>query len=126
MGHLSHQPASADVQANRGGSQASRARGFQLRAHAGRDHPCSGPGRIVNRLKQFFLRRDLYHDLDDEIAFHLEERERELVAGGMPASEAHAAAYREFGNVGMLKESAREAWGWRWLEDLSLDLRFGA
>jgi len=80
----------------------------------------------VNRLKQFFLRRDLYHDLDDEIAFHLEERERELVAGGMPASEAHAAAYREFGNVGLLKESAREAWGWRWLEDLSADLRFGA
>ena len=80
----------------------------------------------MNRLKQLFLRRRLYDDLDQEIAAHLEERTAELVAGGMPAKEAASAARREFGNVGRITETAREAWGWRWLEDLFADLQFGA
>ena len=46
----------------------------------------------MNRLKQLFLRRRLYDDLDEEIALHLEERTAELVAGGMPAKEATAPA----------------------------------
>ncbi len=75
-------------------------------------------------LKQFFLRRKLYDDLDAEIALHLEERVEELVAGGMSPGDARAAAHREFGNVQLLRETAREAWGWRWLEDLLGDLRF--
>src|SRR5215467_13992650 len=79
----------------------------------------------MNRLKQFFLRQRLYHDLDQEIAFHLEERIEELVASGMSAKEASATARREFGNVGLVKETAREAWGWRWLEDLVGDVRYG-
>ena len=78
----------------------------------------------MNRLKQLFLRRRLYEDLDDEIALHLEERTEELVAAGMPAKDAAAAARREFGNVGLVTETAREAWGWRWLEDFLADLRF--
>jgi putative ABC transport system permease protein len=77
-------------------------------------------------LKQFFLRRRLYHDFDQEIAFHLEQRIEELVANGVSVEEATAAARREFGNVGLVKETAREAWGWRWLEDVVGDVRFGA
>src|ERR1700752_3435104 len=80
----------------------------------------------MNRLKQLFRRRRLYDDLDQEIAAHLAERTAELVAGGMPAKEAAGAARREFGNLGLITETAREAWGWRWLEDLLADLRFGA
>ena len=80
----------------------------------------------MNWLRHLFSRRRLYDDLDDEIAFHLEEKIDELVAGGMPLKEATAAARRGFGNVELLRETAREAWGWRWLEDLSGDLRFGA
>jgi predicted permease len=79
----------------------------------------------MNRLKQLLLRRRLYDDLDDEIAFHLEEKIEELVASGMPLKEATAAARCEFGNVQLIKETAREAWGWRWLEDSFGDLRFG-
>lgn len=75
--------------------------------------------------KQWLSRRRLYDDLDQEIAFHLEEKIEELVAGGMPLKEATAAARREFGNVELVRETAREAWGWRWLEDLFGDLRFG-
>jgi len=80
----------------------------------------------MNRLRQFVSRQRLYDDLDEEIAFHLEEKVRELVAQGMPAKEARAAAHRELGNVGIVKEQAREAWGWRWLEDLLGDVRFAA
>jgi hypothetical protein len=76
-------------------------------------------------LKQWFSRRRLYDDLDQEIAFHLQERINELVAEGMSLKEATAVARREFGNVELVREDAREAWGWRWLEDLSGDLRFG-
>jgi predicted permease len=79
----------------------------------------------MNWLKQLLLRRRLYNDLDKEIALHLEEKIDELVASGMPLKEATAAARREFGNVELVRETAREAWGWRWLEDLSGDLRFG-
>jgi len=79
----------------------------------------------MNRLRQFFLRQRLYDDLDQEIALHLEERIEELVAGGMSAKEASATARREFGNVGFVKETAHEAWGWGWLEELLADLRFG-
>src|SRR6267142_5233801 len=80
---------------------------------------------MMKRLKQLLSRRRLYADLDEEIAFHLEQRVQELVATGMSAKDASAAARREFGNVGVVKETAREAWGWRWLEDLFGDLRFG-
>jgi predicted permease len=80
----------------------------------------------VNWLRQLLLRRRLYDDLDVEIALHLEERLEELVASGMSRKEATAVARREFGNLELVRETAREAWGWRWLEDLFGDLRFGA
>jgi predicted permease len=76
-------------------------------------------------LTKLLLRRRVYEDLDKEIAAHLEEKIEELVAGGMSVKEAAAAGRREFGNVELVTETAREAWGWRWLEDLSGDVRFG-
>jgi len=76
-------------------------------------------------LKQLFLRRREYEELDQEIAAHLEEKIEELVAGGVPLKEATATARREFGNVQLVTENARETWGWRWLEDLAGDVRFG-
>lgn len=80
---------------------------------------------MMKRLKQLLSRKRLYADLDEEIAFHLGQRVQELVATGMSAKDAGAVARREFGNVAVVKETAREAWGWRWLEDLFGDLRFG-
>lgn len=74
----------------------------------------------MNWLKQLSLRRCLYDDLDNEIALHIEQRIEELVASGMSLKEATAAGHREFGNVELVRETAREAWGWRWLEDLFL------
>lgn len=49
-----------------------------------------------------------------------ERRER-----GESAEESRQAARREFGNVGLVQEVTRDAWGWRWLEDFAADLRYG-
>src|SRR5688572_32261620 len=41
--------------------------------------------------------------------------------------EAHRAEMRDpraFGNTLRLREEARDAWGWRWLDDLVQDTRF--
>jgi MacB-like periplasmic core domain len=80
---------------------------------------------IMRWLKQLFLRRRIYGDLSKEIREHLDEKIEELVASGMPNEEAAHVARREFGNVELVKESAHDVWGWRWLEDLVEDLRFG-
>ena len=76
-------------------------------------------------LKQLFLRRKLYGELSEEIRAHLEEKVEELVAGGMLRKEAEYAARREFGNVTLLEEEARETWRWGFLEDLFTDVRYG-
>jgi len=79
----------------------------------------------MNWLKQFFSRKQLYADLEEEVASHLEERVEELLAEGLSKEAAVARARREFGNVTATKQRARAAWGWRWIEDLFVDLRFG-
>jgi predicted permease len=46
-----------------------------------------------------FWREDVEADVDDELRFHVEMREREYTAAGSPESEARAHALRRFGNV---------------------------
>ncbi len=77
-------------------------------------------------LKQLFSRRRFYGDLSEEIQEHLEEKIEELVAGGMSRKEATYAARREFGNVRLTEEDSRAVWRWAMIEDLFMDIRFGA
>ena len=44
---------------------------------------------------------------------------------GSSAEEAKYAARRAFGNITLVAEDVREAWGWTWLERLIQDTRFG-
>jgi len=76
-------------------------------------------------LKQLFLRRRMYADLSEEIHQHIEEKIEELVAGGMSRKEAIAAARCAFGNVTLTEEDGRNAWGWRTVEELLGDVRYG-
>ena len=62
-------------------------------------------------------------ELDEEIRFHLAEDTEERIAAGMSPAEAHAAARREFGNVTLIRELARETWGWGPAERLLQDVR---
>jgi putative ABC transport system permease protein len=64
-------------------------------------------------------------ELDEEIRAHMEMSARERVERGASAEEARAAARREFGNVGLVKETTREVWGWAWLERIGQDVRYG-
>lgn len=64
-------------------------------------------------------------ELDEEIKSHLRMAARERVERGETPEQATAAARREFGNVGLVKEVTREMWGWVWLRQLVQDLRYG-
>jgi predicted permease len=50
---------------------------------------------------------------------------RDRVERGETPEQAEAAARREFGNVGLVKEVTRDMWGWRWWERLLQDVRYG-
>jgi putative ABC transport system permease protein len=72
-------------------------------------------------------------EVEDEIAFHLEERARELAAGGMDPAAARAQALKEFGDVAAARAELEEIGRRRvrhesrasWWADLRQDLRYG-
>ena len=64
-------------------------------------------------------------ELDDELQFHLDEEASELEAAGLPPGQAMQAARRGLGNAAIVKESAREAWGWAAIGSWMQDLRYG-
>src|SRR5439155_15121122 len=78
------------------------------------------------RLQTLFRRDRITQRLDDEIQFHLDQQIAENISAGMSPEEARYAAQRTFGNPIFLKEKARDTWGWRWLEQFTQDVRFGA
>jgi len=79
---------------------------------------------LWNRLRG--MPRSLDTDLDDELAFHAEMKQRELEHQGMTAAEAERAARRSLGNLTLSREQSREAWHFVWLTDLWRDLQYGA
>ena len=72
-------------------------------------------------------------EVNDELAFHLEQRVRDYVARGMDPESARAAAIARLGNLTtvrhectqMLEDDRRTARRRDWIEDLRQDLRFG-
>jgi predicted permease len=64
-------------------------------------------------------------ELDDELRSHLEMAARERMERGVDEGEAERAARQEFGNVGLVKEIARDMRRWRWLEEFVEDARYG-
>jgi predicted permease len=76
-------------------------------------------------LNPFRSRRAREEELDEEIQSHLNMAERDRVERGEEGESARNAARREFGNAGLVKEITREMWGWRSIEKLQQDLRYG-
>jgi hypothetical protein len=76
-------------------------------------------------MKLFRWRRRRDEELEAEIQSHLDMATRERMERGETAEQARAAAQRELGNMGLVKEVTREMWGWTALERLLQDLRFG-
>ena len=73
----------------------------------------------------FWRRQKREQELDEELASHLEMAARDRMDRGEAPERAERAARREFGNVVLVKEVTRDGWGWRWLEDLAQDTRYG-
>jgi hypothetical protein len=64
-------------------------------------------------------------ELDDEIETHLRLLTERYVRQGMSEDEAAWAARRQFGNFTLLKEVNREMHGFRLIETIVQDLKYG-
>jgi predicted permease len=80
--------------------------------------------RFFARLRSWRKRDDVESELTEEIRAHLQIEEDEQRAAGVSAAEARDAARRAFGNVTLAKEASRDAWIFRWAEELFQDLRY--
>ena len=79
--------------------------------------------RFVNKLLILFRSGRFRRELDEEMAFHRVQMEKELIAAGVSSEDAHYAAMRQFGNTEKLREQSLEtvAFG---VETIAQDLHF--
>jgi len=77
-------------------------------------------------MKLWFWRRETSEaELEEEVRTHMDMATQARVERGVNQKEAERSARLEFGNVELVKETARDHWGRRWVEELAQDLRFG-
>jgi predicted permease len=76
-------------------------------------------------LSALFGKRKREKELDEELRNHLEMAARQRVERGVDGVEAARAARRELGNMELVKETTRDAWGWGFLDRLTQDWQFG-
>src|SRR5499427_3781559 len=81
---------------------------------------------IYSRLYGLLRKNRVEQEMDDEMRFHLLMRTRENIERGMGSDEAEREARRRFGNVGRIKDLARDIKGGGFMETLLQDLRYGA
>jgi len=81
---------------------------------------------LFRKFTWWLRRRRKEDDLREELEFHLAEEADERRTGGLTEDQARRAAHRDLGNVTLLREDARALWTWRFLEQLSQDLRYGS
>ncbi len=79
--------------------------------------------RFLRKVRLVFGREKFRDELNEEMAFHRAEAEREFVDGGMTPEAAKYAARRQFGNATRLNEQSHEVVGFR-IETVVQDLRF--
>src|SRR5262245_23921571 len=81
---------------------------------------------ICSRLYGLLRKNRIEQEMDDEMRFHLLMRKRENLERGMAPDEAEREARRRFGNVGRIKDLARDIKGGGLLETLLQDMCYGA
>ncbi len=81
--------------------------------------------RVWRRLVFLLRRSRMDRELSEELRLHLEMKVHEKRESGMGEHEARQTASREFGNAVLLKEVSRDMWGFRSVEMLLQDVRFG-
>jgi macrolide transport system ATP-binding/permease protein len=79
--------------------------------------------RSLGKLALIFRRKRFRSDLDEEMAFHRAQAEKDFMARGMSEEEARYAAKRQFGNATLLHELSQEQIGFS-AEAVMQDIRF--
>ncbi|HEY1902046.1 MAG TPA: ABC transporter permease [Terracidiphilus sp.] len=79
--------------------------------------------RFIKKLSILFGRQRFGNELEEEMAFHREQAERELIAAGMAPEAARYAAMRQFGNATRVKEKSHEVVGFSF-ESVMQDVRY--
>ena len=79
---------------------------------------------FLRKLSWFIHRRDKEAELREELQFHLDEETDAHRAEGFTEDEARWAARRELGNLTLVQEDTRAAWGWTIVEQAAQDLRY--
>ncbi|MCI0413009.1 ABC transporter permease [bacterium] len=77
------------------------------------------------RLRGLFHGETLEQDIDEELRCHMDILIEENIKRGMTPEEARLQAIRSFGNLGRIKDSARDVRGGGMIEVLWQDIRFG-
>ena len=80
--------------------------------------------RIRTWWKAISRQEQLNHEIEDELAFHIEAYANDLMRSGLPSEEAFRRARIELGGLSIQKENCREAWGTRAWDELRSDLRY--
>ena len=78
----------------------------------------------LRRLRGTLLGSSAADDVDEEVAFHLDERTDEYVRRGLTPENARREALQRFGNVTRAREQVHDANALRWLDDARADTRY--
>ncbi len=78
-------------------------------------------GRIIGWLRNLLTRREVEHEVDEELLFHVEMETRENLDRGMTPAEARRCALRDLGGVDQTRESIRDQRA-TWLDAVVHDL----
>ena len=79
---------------------------------------------VRHGLHSLLGRRAVDRQIDEDIAFHLEEATAEYVRNGLPPDQAYRAAVKAFGDPVNVRDDVREVSRWIWWERLAQDLRY--
>ncbi|MGH7711113.1 MAG: permease prefix domain 1-containing protein, partial [Gemmatimonadaceae bacterium] len=79
---------------------------------------------IAIRLTAWTRRRRLARELADEMQAHIDLLARDLECEGMSRDDALAAARRQVGNLGVLREASRDYWGFPAVDAVLQDMRY--
>ncbi|HKD60353.1 MAG TPA: ABC transporter permease [Terracidiphilus sp.] len=79
--------------------------------------------KFLKRVAILFRRDRFRRELDEEMAFHRDQVERELISEGVAPATARTAAARRFGNSTRLREQSHGVVAFQW-ETVLQDLRF--
>ena len=80
---------------------------------------------FLRKLLWLARRSDREAELREELQFHLDEEAAEREAEGLTKDQARWAAHRELGNLALVEEDTRTAWGWTRLEQFAREAAYG-